>query len=90
MEHQQGHPSRHSDRTCSAGRPRRENMLPPHNGSPFWTRFTKYRALDTQAANGPSLSSNPFTGGPVCTVISPGTSEVAQSVPSPRLLVTSP
>ncbi len=50
-------------------------MFPPHNGSPFWARFTKYRALDTQAANGPSRSSNPVTGGPACSVMSPGTSE---------------
>ncbi len=50
-------------------------MFPPHNGSPFWARFTKYRALDTQAANGPSRSSNPVTGGPACPVMSPGTSE---------------
>ncbi len=61
-------------------------MFPPPNDSPFWAQSTKYRALDIQAANGPSRSSKLATGGPVCPVMSSGTSVVAQSVPSPRLL----
>ncbi len=55
-------------------------------GDPFWTQCTKYRALDIQAANGPSRSKL-GTGGPVCPVTPSGTSAVAQSVPCPRLLV---
>ncbi len=33
---------------------------------PFWAKFIKYQALDIQAANGPSRSFKPGTGGPVC------------------------
>ncbi|KAL0200109.1 hypothetical protein M9458_003296, partial [Cirrhinus mrigala] len=45
------------------------------------------RALDTQAAVGPSCFYNLVTGGPVCTVIPSGTSKAAQSVPSLTLPV---
>ncbi len=58
------------------------------NGNPFWAQFIIYRALGIQAANGPSRSSKLGTSGPVCPVMSPGTSAVAQSVPCPRLLIT--
>ncbi len=40
-------------------------MFPPPSVKPFWAQYTKYRALDTQAANGPSRSSRLDTGGPV-------------------------
>ncbi len=33
------------------------------NGNPFWAQYTTYRALDFQAANGPSRSSKLGTGG---------------------------
>lgn len=67
-----------------------ERLFPPPNESPFWAHFTTYRALDIQAANGTSPSSKLDTGGPVYPVMSSGMSDVAQSVSSPRLLVTSP
>ncbi len=40
-------------------------MFPPPSVKPYWAQYTKYRALDTQAANGPSRSSRLDTGGPV-------------------------
>ncbi|KAI2646641.1 Transposon Tf2-9 polyprotein [Labeo rohita] len=39
---------------------------------PFWAQLTNLRALDTQAADGPSRSFKLITGGPVCTVIPSG------------------
>ncbi|XP_016093660.1 uncharacterized protein [Sinocyclocheilus grahami] len=42
-----------------------KRMCPLPNDNPFWAQFTMYRALDNQAANGPSRSSKLSTGGPV-------------------------
>ncbi len=44
----------HSCRTCSTGRPIREDLRP--NGNPFWAQCTMYWALDTQAASKHSLA----------------------------------
>lgn len=54
-------------------------------GSSFWVQFIVSRALDTQAANGPSRFSKLGTLGQVCPVMSSSTSAVAQSVPCQRL-----
>ncbi len=65
-------------------------MFTPHNGSPFFARFTKYRALDTQAANGPSRSSDPITGCPVCPVIRTQRTRRASSSRNPRTTIGLP
>ncbi len=54
------------------------------NANPFWSQCTKFRALDTQAADGPSHSFKLSTGGPVWPGMSSGTSAAAQSVPCRR------
>ncbi|KAL0176606.1 hypothetical protein M9458_028936, partial [Cirrhinus mrigala] len=63
----------------------RSTYLTP-NVKPFWAQLTNLWALDIQAADGPSRSFKLGTGGPVCTVISPGTSKAAPSVPCLTLL----
>ncbi len=91
VEHRPGHPSRHSDWTCPAGRPRRENVCSHLTiVVPSWLSPPSTGLLNIQAANGPCRSSKAVTGGSVCPVMSSGTSVVAQSMSSPRLLISSP
>ncbi len=91
VEHRPGHPSRHSDWTCLTGRPRRENVCSHLTiVVPSWLSPPSTGLLNIQAANGPCRSSKAVTGGSVCPVMSSGTSVVAQSMSSPRLLITSP
>ncbi|KAI2647453.1 Transposon Tf2-9 polyprotein [Labeo rohita] len=47
---------------------RGEFTYPAPNVNPFWAQLTTLRALDTQAAVGPSRSYNLVTGGTVCTI----------------------
>ncbi len=58
-------------------------VLSQYHGEPprLHTPFTKYRALDTQAARGLSRSFKLGTGAPVWPRMSSGTSAAAQSVP---------